>query len=153
MTRLPNVYGGGDLNWSRIIPGTIRSALFGQVPEIHSDGSFIRDYLYAEDAAAIHLLIAERLAEDPVLGGQSFNVSNETRLTVLELVKRILALVGSDLQPAVLNRAKNEIKNQYLDAAKARQVLGWEPLFSMDEGLERTIDWYRAYFNTRQDAA
>lgn len=147
MTRLPNVFGGGDLNWSRIIPGTIRSALFGQAPEITSDGKFIRDYLYVEDAAAIHLLIARRLAENPDLRGQAFNVSNETRLTVLELVNRILALMGSDLQPAVLNRAKNEIKNQYLDATKARQVLGWRPLFTMDEGLAQTVAWYRDYFD------
>ncbi|HEX9117796.1 MAG TPA: NAD-dependent epimerase/dehydratase family protein [Anaerolineae bacterium] len=151
MTRLPNVYGGGDLNWSRIMPGTIRSALFGQAPVITSDGKLIRDYLFVEDAAAIHLLIARRLAEHPDLRGQAFNVSNETRLTVLELVSRILQLVGSDLQPVVLNRAKNEIKNQYLDATKARQVLGWQPLYTMDEGLAQTIAWYRDYF-ARQGA-
>jgi CDP-glucose 4,6-dehydratase len=148
MTRLPNVYGGGDLNWSRIIPGTVRSALFGQAPEITSDGKFIRDYLYVEDAAAMHLLLAERLAQNPGLAGQAFNVSNETRLTVLELVSRILALVGSELQPVVLNKARHEIKDQYLDASKARQVLGWQPLYAMDEGLALTIEWYRRYFAT-----
>lgn len=146
MTRLPNVYGGGDLNWSRIIPGTIRAALLGNAPEITSDGQFIRDYLYVEDAAAIHLLLAQRLAEEPELAGQAFNVSNETHLTVLELVGRILALMGSDLQPRVLNRAKHEIKDQYLDASKARRLLGWQPLYSMDDGLALTIDWYRSYF-------
>lgn len=146
IARLPNVFGGGDLNWSRIIPGTIRSALFGQAPEIHSDGSFIRDYLYVEDAAAIHLLIAEQMADNPDLRGQAFNVSNETHMTALELVQRILQLMGSDLQPLVLNRAKHEIKHQYLDASKARQMLGWQPFYSMDEGLKLTIDWYRGYF-------
>jgi CDP-glucose 4,6-dehydratase len=146
MTRLPNVYGGGDLNWSRIIPGTVRAALFGQAPEITSDGKFIRDYLHVEDAAAMHLLLAERLAATPGLAGQAFNVSNETRLTVLELVQRILELMGTDLQPVVLNKAKHEIKDQYLDASKARQMLGWQPLYSMDEGLALTIDWYRRYF-------
>lgn len=146
ITRLPNVYGGGDLNWSRIIPGTIRAALAGQAPEITSDGQFIRDYLYVEDAAAMHLLLAQRLAEEPGLAGQAFNVSNETHLTVLELVSRILALMDSDLRPRVLNKAKHEIKDQYLDAGKARRMLGWQPLHSMDEGLARTIAWYRAYF-------
>lgn len=146
ITRLPNVYGGGDLNWSRIIPGTIRAALAGQAPEITSDGQFIRDYLYVEDAAAIHLLLAQRLAEEPGLAGQAFNVSNETHLTVLELVGRILALMGAGVQPRVLNRAKHEIKDQYLDAGKARRLLGWRPLYSMDDGLALTIDWYRSYF-------
>ena len=90
ITRLPNIFGGGDLNWNRIIPGTIRAVLRGQAPQIQSDGRFIRDYLYVEDAAAAHLLLAEKLAEEPNLYGQAFNISNETRLTVLELVERIL---------------------------------------------------------------
>lgn len=145
ITRLPNVYGGGKLNWSRIIPGTVRAALYGQAPEITSDGKFIHDYLYVEDAAAIHLLIAEQLAQHPNLRGQAFNVSNGTRLTVLELVSRILHLVGAELQPVVLNRAQHEIKNQYLDATKARQMLGWQPLFSMDQGLKLTVNWYRHF--------
>jgi len=146
VTRLPNIYGGGDLNWSRIVPGSIRSVLRGERPVIHSDGRFIRDYLYVEDAAAAHLLLAEKLAENPDLRGQAFNISNETHLTVLELVERILKLMDSPLQPLVQNQAKHEIKNQYLSAAKARQMLGWQPLFSMDEGLQHTIAWYRGYF-------
>lgn len=146
VTRLPNVYGGGDLNWNRIVPGTIRSVLRGEAPIIHSDGRFIRDYLYVEDAAAAHLFLAERLAEDPELRGQAFNISNEAPLSVMELVHKIIRLCGAHLEPQVQDRAENEIPNQYLSAEKARRQLGWRPLFSMDEGLWRTIAWYRDYF-------
>jgi CDP-glucose 4,6-dehydratase len=146
MLRLPNIFGGGDLNWNRIIPGTIRSVLRGQVPVIQSNGKFIRDYLYVEDAAAAHLLLAERLTAQPELRGEAFNLSSETRLTVLELVERILKLMGSHLQPQVLDQVMQEIKSQYLSAAKIRERLGWQPLFTMDEGLRRTIEWYREYF-------
>ena len=146
MTRLPNVYGGGDLNWNRIIPGTVRSTIRGQRPRISSNGKFVRDYLYVDDAAAAHLLLAERLCDSPQLGGHAFNISNETRLTVLELVERILDLMGSDLQPDVQNTAKNEILDQYLSAAKARECLNWQPVYSLDEGLQRTIEWYKDYF-------
>ena len=151
MLRLPNIFGGGDLNWNRIIPGTIRSVLRGQAPVIMSDGKFIRDYLYVEDAAAAHMLLAERLAEQPKLAGQAFNLSSETRLTVLELVEQILHLMDSDLKPLVQNRAKNEIKNQYMSAEKARQVLAWQPLFNMEDSLNRTIDWYRDSFHREGD--
>ena len=149
VTRLPNIFGGGDLNWSRIIPGTIRTVLSDQAPEITSDGTFIRDYLYVEDAAAAHLLLAEKLAEDPDLSGQAFNISNETPLTALELVQCILELMDSPLQPVVLDQAQHEIKNQYLDAAKAREVLDWQPLFTLQQGLQLSIEWYRHYFSDR----
>ena len=149
ITRLPNIFGGGDLNWSRIIPGTIRTVLSGQAPEITSDGTFVRDYLYVEDAAAAHLLLAEKLAEDPDLSGQAFNISNETPLTALELVQCILELMDSPLQPVVLDQAQHEIKNQYLDAAKAREVLDWQPLFTLQQGLQLSIEWYRHYFSDR----
>ena len=151
MLRLPNIFGGGDLNWNRIIPGTIRSVLRGQAPVIQSDGKFIRDYLYVEDTAAAHLLLAQKLSEQPELRGEAFNLSSETRLTVVELVERILKLMDSDLQPEIQNRAKQEIKSQYMSAAKMRERLGWEPLFSMDEGLGRTIEWYRAYFAAKSN--
>jgi CDP-glucose 4,6-dehydratase len=146
MLRLPNLFGGGDLNWNRIIPGTIRAILRGQAPVIHSDGQFVRDYLYVEDAAAAHLLLAERLSGNAGLSGQAFNLSNESHLTVLQLVRRILELMESELQPLVQDQAKNEIRSQYLSAARARNVLGWQSIFTLDEGLQRTIDWYRAFF-------
>ncbi len=145
ITRCGNLYGGGDLNWNRIVPGTIRSVLRGQRPVIRSDGNFVRDYFYAEDAAAANMSLAEKLAGDSSLKGQAFNFSNETQVTVLELVDRILKLMDSDLEPEVRNEAVNEIRRQYLSAEKARNVLGWAPLFSLDEGLRATIAWYQEF--------
>jgi CDP-glucose 4,6-dehydratase len=149
ITRCGNFYGGGDLNWNRIVPGTIRSVLRGQRPVIRSDGKFVRDYFYADDGAAANLTLAERLAADKNLIGHAFNFSNESRISVSELVDRILALMKSDLQPDVRNEAVNEIREQYLSAAKAREVLGWKPLFTLDEGLRRTIDWYREFLGAK----
>jgi len=150
VTRLPNIYGGGDLSWSRIVPGTIRSVFRGERPVIHSNGMFIRDYLYVEDAVAAHMFLAERLADNPQLRGQAFNVSSETPLTVLELVEKIARLMGSDLEPLVENKVKHEILNQYLSAQKARETVGWHPLYTVDQGLQSTIDWYRAFFASQQ---
>jgi CDP-glucose 4,6-dehydratase len=144
-TRLPNIYGGGDLNWNRIIPGTIRSIVNGEQPVINSNGKYIRDYLYVEDAIAAHMLLAEKMAENPEMGFQAFNISSETYLTVLELVETILTMMGSSLQPVICDQTKNEIMNQYLNAGKARNVLGWQPNFTLEEGLKRTIDWYKAF--------
>ena len=145
VTRCGNFYGGGDLNWNRIVPGTIRSALRDERPIIRSDGNYVRDYFYVEDGAAAYMTLAEHLAANPDLRGEAFNFSNETQVTVLELVSRILAQMESDLEPEVRNEASNEIRRQYLSAAKARQVLRWEPLFTLDEGLKRTIEWYRNF--------
>ena len=150
ITRCGNFFGGGDLNWNRIVPGTIRALLRGERPVIRSDGLSVRDYFYAEDGAAAYTTLAERLAADPGLVGQAFNFSNETQVTVLDVVDRIRRLVGSDLSPEVRNEATNEIRHQYLSAAKAREVLGWSPMFDQDEGLRRTIDWYREYFRNGQ---
>jgi len=146
ITRCGNFYGGGDLNWNRIIPGTIRSVLRGQRPIIRSDGNFVRDYFYVEDGAASYLLLAEQLIRRPELIGQAFNFSNETQVTVIELVQLILTLMGSNLQPEIRNETTNEIRYQYLSAAKARQILGWKPLFTLEEGLKATIEWYRRFF-------
>jgi CDP-glucose 4,6-dehydratase len=146
VTRCGNFFGGGDLNWNRIVPGTIRSVLRGQRPIIRSDGRYIRDYFYIEDGAAAYMLLAEKLAADRSLAGEAFNFSNEIQLSVLEMVERILQRMGTDLRPEVKNEATNEIRHQYLSAAKARARLGWSPSFTLDEGLGRTIDWYRAHF-------
>ena len=146
ITRCGNFYGGGDLNWNRIVPGTIRSVVRGEAPVIRSDGGFVRDYFYVEDGAAAYMHLAERLAADRSLAGEAFNFSNESQVTVLELVDKILAAMGSDLKPVILNEASNEIRLQYLDAAKARTRLEWSPLYTLEEGLARTIAWYRDFF-------
>jgi CDP-glucose 4,6-dehydratase len=145
ITRCGNFFGGGDLNWNRIVPGTIRSVLRGDRPVIRSDGQHVRDYFYVEDGAAAYMLLAERLAADPGLRGQAFNFSNEIQVTVLDLVRRILALTGSRLEPDVRNEASNEIRHQYLSAAKARSRLGWRPLFTLEQGLQETVAWYRNF--------
>ncbi|MDY0019410.1 MAG: GDP-mannose 4,6-dehydratase [Anaerolineae bacterium] len=145
ISRCGNFFGGGDLNWNRIVPGTIRSVLRGKRPVIRSNGHYVRDYFYVEDGAAAYMLLVEKLAEMPDLRGEAFNFSNELQITVLELVHQILSLMESDLEPDIRNEAVNEIQNQYLSAAKARRVLGWEPLFTLDAGLQQTITWYRNF--------
>jgi len=146
ITRCGNFYGGGDLNWNRIIPGTIRSILRGQAPIIRSDGEYIRDYFYVEDGAAAYMLLAERLAARPELKGQAFNFSNEIQVTVREIVEKVIKLMKSDIQPEILNEVSNEIRHQYLSAEKARRMLNWKPLFNLDEALALTIDWYKGFF-------
>lgn len=145
ISRCGNFYGGGDLNWNRIVPGTIRSILNGQAPVIRSDGKSIRDYFYVEDGAGAYITLAEQLAAKPELKGEAFNFSNELQVTVLDLTQKILTAMGSDLKPDIRNEATNEIRHQYLSAKKAREELGWKPLFTLEEGLEKTIEWYRQY--------
>lgn len=147
ITRCGNFYGGGDLNWNRIVPGTIRLILRGERPVIRSDGTSVRDYFYVKDGAAAYMLLAECLAARPGLRGEAFNFSNELQVTVLELVYKILALMQVDLKPIVRNEAENEIKHQYLSAEKARRMLGWTPQFSLDHGLQETIHWYRRFLD------
>ncbi len=149
ITRCGNFYGGGDLNWNRIVPGTIRSVLRGQWPVIRSDGKFIRDYFYVEDGANAYMMLAEALAARPKLAGQAFNFSNEIQVSVLEIVQRILRVMGSKLEPEVRNEASNEIIHQYLSAAKARRELGWHPLFDLETGLVATVGWYQDFLTAR----
>jgi CDP-glucose 4,6-dehydratase len=120
--------------------------LRGQRPIIRSDGQYVRDYFYIEDGAAAYILLAEKLGQNPSLSSEAFNFSNETPLSVLELVERILQLMASKSKPIIRNEASNEIRQQYLNAEKARKVLGWKPLFTLDEGLKTTIEWYRKFF-------
>ncbi len=145
ITRCGNFYGGGDLNWNRVVPGTVRSILRGERPVIRSDGQFVRDYFYIQDGAAAYMLLAERLASNLALRGHAFNFSNESQISVLELVNLILSKMDSSLQPEVLNQASNEIRHQYLSAEHARTMLNWKPQFTLDEGLDRTIAWYREF--------
>jgi CDP-glucose 4,6-dehydratase len=144
ITRCGNFYGGGDLNWNRIIPGTIRSLLRGQRPVIRSDGNFVRDYFYVEDGAAAYMHLAEQLAARPnELRGQAFNFSNEKPVTVTQVVAEVCRIVGSNLAPDIRDEANHEIRKQFLSAAKARKMLKWQPLFSLHEGLAATVRWYR----------
>lgn len=142
VTRCGNFFGGGDINRSRIVPGTVRSILEGKAPIIRSDGTYVRDYIYVRDGATACMLLAQKMREADLLG-EAFNFSYEVRLTAREMVEKILALMGrADLAPVVLDEAKNEIPEQYLDSAKARRVLGWRPSFGLEEGLRETIRWY-----------
>ncbi|HEX6309670.1 MAG TPA: GDP-mannose 4,6-dehydratase [Longimicrobiales bacterium] len=144
VTRCGNLYGAGDINYNRLIPGTIRSVLQGERPIVRSDGTFVRDYFYVRDAVHAYLALAERLP-DPAFAGEAFNFGTETPMSVLELVDRILAIMGRpDLEPVILNEASHEIPRQYLDCSKARRLLDWAPKFTLDDGLIETIDWYQA---------
>lgn len=144
ITRFGNLFGPGDSNFNRLIPGTIRSVIRGQPPVIRSDGTLSRDYIYVEDAAQAYLRLVEGMSNDSRIKGEVFNFSYERPLTALEVVDKILTQMDRrDLTPAILNCAPNEIRHQYLNASKVKQMLGWKPLFSFEEGLRRTIPWYR----------
>lgn len=146
VTRCGNLYGGGDINFNRIIPGTIRSVIRDESPIIRSDGKFVRDYFYVKDAVEALLLLGEKIESNSVRG-EPFNFSNEDPMTVIEVVRIILKLMGrTDLKPRILNEASGEIRAQYLSAVKARKVLGWKPRYSMAQGLKETIAWYREFF-------
>jgi len=146
ITRCGNIYGGGDLNFNRIVPGTIKSLLENEPPIIRSDGSYTRDYFYVKDAVSSCLLLAKQLERDEVKG-QSFNFSNESPLSVLELVKIITGLMKSELEPKILNISSGEIKHQYLSGQKSKSILDWQAKFSIEKGLVETIDWYKNFFS------
>jgi CDP-glucose 4,6-dehydratase len=148
ITRCGNFYGPGDLNFNRIVPGTIRSVLNNEPPTIRSDGTFIRDYFYVKDAALAYLHLAEKMG-DSKIHGEAFNFSNELQVSVLELTNKILKLMGrADLKPVILNQATNEIKHQYLSANKARELLGWRPAYNLDNALKETVEWYTEFLRT-----
>lgn len=145
VTRCGNLFGGGDLNFNRLIPGTIRSALAGERPVIRSDGKFIRDYFYVKDAVDAYLTLGEAIGREGITG-QAFNFGMDHPLSVIEVVDQILqAMVRQDLEPEVLDQAQHEIPKQYLDCTRARQRLNWAPRRTFAEGLAETIDWYRKW--------
>lgn len=144
IARCGNLFGGGDLNFSRTIPGVIQATLAGERFVIRSDGKFVRDFLYVKDAAECYLRLGERLAEDCSISGEAFNFSLGLRLTVLDVVNMALKLIGrTDLPPIIQNTASSEIREQYLDPTKARDQLGWTPKYSMEDALRETIAWYQ----------
>lgn len=146
ITRCGNLYGGGDLNFNRLIPGTIRSALHSEQPIIRSDGKYIRDYFYVLDAVDAYIMLAERM-DNGKLSGEAFNFSNEIQISVLDLVNRLLKLMRKEkLEPIILDRGQGEIVHQYLSAQKAKNILGWKPKYTLDEGLIATIKWYKEFF-------
>lgn len=146
VVRCCNLFGGGDLHWNRLVPGTIRSVLEGRNPIIRSDGSMTRDYLYIEDGVDAYLTLAQTMSHDASLHGQAFNFGNNAPLTVLELVLKILNIAGRPgLEPKILNEASNEIPAQYLDSTRATEVLGWQPQFGLTQGLKATFSWYRKH--------
>lgn len=150
ITRCGNLFGGGDLNFNRIVPGTIRSVFYGERPVIRSDGSFVRDYFYVKDAALAYILLAEKMDNDTILG-QVFNFGNDSPMSVIQITKEILSLMNrKDLEPIILNQAKGEILKQYLSSQKASEMLGWKPRFSVSSGLEETIDWYQKHFSSER---
>jgi CDP-glucose 4,6-dehydratase len=143
ITRCGNLYGAGDLNWNRLIPGTIRSLVRGERPIVRSDGTFVRDYFYVRDAVDAYLALAERLGE-PKFHGEAFNFGTEEPLNVLDIVGRLAGAVGrTDLAPVILGEASHEIPRQYLDCSKAREWLAWRPARALDQGLAETVAWYR----------
>jgi len=143
VTRCGNIFGPGDLNWGRLIPGTIRCLLQGKRPLIRSDGKMVRDYLHVADAVRAYLLLAEALAGDPALRGEAFNFSLEQPLSVLEVVDRLQTAAGTSFEPDIRSSASNEIPAQALSSSRARSVLGWEPSLSLDGALAETVRWYR----------
>lgn len=147
IARCGNIFGGGDLNWNRIVPGTIRSLLHKQQPEIRSDGGYVRDYIFVKDIARAYMRLAEQTAKDGVRG-EAFNFSTEAPLTVLQLVQAIQKTLNLDeIGVKILNQAEGEIHSQSLAAGKAKKVLGWTADYDLNRGLNETIDWYKAFLN------
>lgn len=150
ITRCGNVYGGGDLNWSRIVPGTVRSFLWGESPVVRSDGTYVRDYIYVKDVVEGYIRVAECLDEGKTRG-EAFNLSPETKVTVLDIVREIRRVMNCQhIEPRICNTAQGEIRSQYLSSSKAKRVLGWSPQYSLHEGIKETVEWYREYLGVKK---
>ena len=150
IARCGNIYGGGDLNWTRIVPSTIRSFHYGESPLLRSDGKYVRDYIYVKDVVESYLTLAEKI-ESPQVRGEGFNFSPESRVTVFEIVQKIGELMGCQrIQPTIQNIVKDEIRSQYLSSEKARRLLNWRPKYSLEKGLNETILWYREFLDKQK---
>ena len=151
ITRCVNLFGGGDLSFNRLVPGTIVSALRNQRPVIRSNGKFVRDYFYVLNAVEGYMKLAEKMPDDSI-NGQAFNFGYGEPLKVVELVDEILTIMDKkSLEPIILNEASNEIVNQYLDCSKAQKILGWRPRYGRQDGLKHTINWYRDYLDIHEE--
>ncbi len=148
ISRCGNFFGGGDLNFNRIVPGTIRSLYQNAAPEIRTDGKFIRDYIYVKDAVSAYLTLAEKYNKS--IMGEAFNFTNELQMDTLEMVSRISRMMGKSIAPKILNNASGEIRDQHLSSKKAQKILGWKAQYGIDEGLMETISWYSSYFEKMQ---
>lgn len=143
IARCGNIFGAGDLNFDRIVPGTIRDVCRGARPVLRSDGKFVRDYIYVKDAVSAYMTLTSAVAQSPALRGEAFNFGYDRPVTVLQIVETILRLMGrTDLEPDIRNTAVGEIRSQYLSSKKARESLGWSPAYGLEDGLRETIDWY-----------
>jgi len=142
IARMGNIYGYGDLNFNRVIPGTIKSVIDKKPIEIRSDGTPIREYFFVEDAVDAYLTMAEQ-GQKKGVSGQAFNFSSGEKYSVIEIVRKILTTMGSKTKPMILNTAKHEIQDQYLSVRKAKKVLGWTPRYTTTDGLRMTVDWYK----------
>jgi CDP-glucose 4,6-dehydratase len=153
VTRFANIYGGGDMNFSRLVPEAVCAAVDGRAPVLRSDGSPIRDFLYVEDAAAAYLALADALGsgDDEGVAGEAFNAGGEKPHSVLEVVEAIARLAGTGVEPDIQGEGnpEGEIDRQFVDAAKIRERTGWRPAVGLEEGLDRTIEWYRAHAEAR----
>lgn len=147
IARCGNIYGGGDLNWSRLVPGTIRSLLRQEQPVLRSDGTFVRDYLHVDDVVDAYLQLGAALPDERVTG-EAYNFSDEAPRTVMEIYQAVCQAMKADVEPLILGRAAGELKDQYLSAAKARDTLGWTARVPLEEGLARTVAWYADLLGT-----
>jgi len=148
VTRCGNFFGPGDTNWERLVPGTTRLLLKGHRPVIRSDGTMTRDYLYVVDGVLAYLQLAEAISQDPTLAGEAFNFSTESPLSVLQLVEMLQAATATELEPDIRATARHEIPHQYLSAAKARKMLGWQPRHTIEQAIADTVDWYRGFLSS-----
>lgn len=144
IARCGNIFGAGDLNWSRIVPGTIRSLARGERPVLRSDGGPTRDYIYVDDVVAAYISLAEA-SDRPDVVGEAFNFAPQSRVTVRDMVAAIARAMNVSADPIVLNAATMEIRDQTLDATKARERLGWSAAWSLQDGLRETVAWYREH--------
>lgn len=149
IARCGNIYGGGDLNWSRIIPGTILSLLNNKRPVIRSNGKYIRDYIYIKDIVDAYINLAESITKKNIYG-EAFNFSTESRMAVIEIVNKIRSIMNrEDLEPQILNLNLKEIPEQSLSAEKAHEILGWYSKYDLEKGMSETVDWYKNYLNKK----